>query len=251
MRLVGKPAFRRRRYPLLRTSRLQRLLDIAQVLQYDRYGIKVAQLPSGAVVKLFRRQRRLSSAAWAPAAQRFVNNATALARLGIPTVQVRRLFYCPERARYGVVYRPLVGSVLRESLSTPARDADWNVLARFVAELHQRGVYFRSLHSGNIVCLPRGGFGLIDVADLRVSTARLGVLRRARNLRPLLRDTSARSLRSRQVFGDFLGAYLAAAGLAGSSRRLLHSLAWRQWRRASAQSSVDSGSDSTSASGMR
>ncbi len=251
MRLVGKPAFRRRRYPLLRASRLRWLLDAAQVLQYDRSGIKVAQLPSGAVVKLFRQQRRLSSAAWAPAAQRFANNAAALARLGIPSVQVHRLFYCPERARYGVIYRPLAGSVLRESLSTPERDADWTVLARFVAELHRRGVYFRSLHSGNIVCLPRGGFGLIDVADLRVSTARLSVLRRARNLRPLLHDGSARSLRSRQVFGDFLEAYLAAAGLTGVSRRFLHNLAWRQWRRASAQSSVDGGSDSTSASGMR
>jgi hypothetical protein len=40
-------------------------------------------------------------------------------------------------------------------------------LARFIRHLHRQGVYFRSLHLGNILQLPGGNYGLIDILDLQ------------------------------------------------------------------------------------
>lgn len=238
------------RLRLLSGARLQRLLNAGQVLERDAYGVKVAQLPSGTILKLFRRKRRLSSAAWRPYAQRFVRNAERLAQAGVPTVQVRALFWCLQAARHVVAYRPLVGTVLRQRL-VDGDQVDWSHLAGFTAQLHRQGIYFRSLHSGNIVCLPGGGFGLIDIADLRVCSAPLGAMRRARNLRPLLQDPHMHPLREPQAFGAFLDAYRDAAGLGRIALGLFCRLAWRQWRRAAAQSSAQGGSDSGPSAGTR
>jgi hypothetical protein len=38
---------------------------------------------------------------------------------------------------------------------------------RFVAQLHNQGIYFRSLHLGNVVMTPDNELGLIDIADMR------------------------------------------------------------------------------------
>jgi hypothetical protein len=231
-------------------ARLQRLLDAAKVLERDGFGIKVAQLPCGTILKLFRRKRRISSAAWRPYAQRFVRNAAGLARLGIPTVQVRACFRCAQLARHVVAYRPLAGDVLRERVARGER-VDWTRLAGFLAHLHRQGVYFRSLHSGNIVCLPDGAFGLIDIADLRVCRRPLGALRRGRNLRPVLRDPLLQTLRERQAFREFLDAYRRAADFGSLRSAVFSRLAWRQWRRAGAQASGSGGSGSGSVAGSR
>ncbi|MBC7161281.1 MAG: toluene tolerance protein [Immundisolibacter sp.] len=217
-------------------ARLQRLLDAANVLERDGFGIKVAQLPCGTILKLFRRKRRVSSAAWRPYAQRFVRNAAHLAGAGIPTVQVRAFFQCAPAARHVVAYRPLAGDVLRERLAR-GEPVDWSRLAVFMAHLHRQGIYFRSLHSGNIVCLPGDAFGLIDIADLYVCRRPLGTLRRGRNLRPMLRDPLLQALRERQAFGGFLDAYRREAGFGSLRSEVFSRLAWRQWRRAGAQSS--------------
>lgn len=211
-------------------ARLQRLLQHARILEQDPHGIKVAQLPSGSMLKLFRRKRRVSSAAWRPYSRRFVENARHLQRLGIPTVEIRCHLHCPEWARHVVAYRPLPGEVLRDRLTAGA-EVDWRRLAGFVAGLHDRGVYFRSLHSGNVVCVSGDGFGLIDIADMRVSARPLGTMRRLRNLRPLLRDPQAAPLREQVVFGTFLEAYLEAAACGAARARLLRALAWRRWAR--------------------
>lgn len=231
-------------------ARLQRLLDAAKVLERDSFGIKVAQLPSGTILKLFRRKRRVSSAAWRPYAQRFVRNAARLARAGVPTVQVRAFFQCAQAARHVVAYRPLAGDVLRDRLARGER-VDWSRLAGFLAHLHRQGIYFRSLHSGNIVCLPDGAFGLIDIADLYVYRPPLGVLRRGRNLRPLLRDPLLQALRERRAFDAFVDAYRREAGFGSLGSEFFSRLAWRQWRRADAQSSASGGSDSGASTGSR
>jgi hypothetical protein len=48
--------------------------DGAEVLEADRHGDKVLRLTDGTMLKLFRRKRVLSSALWAPYAQRFADN---------------------------------------------------------------------------------------------------------------------------------------------------------------------------------
>ncbi|HCO44778.1 MAG TPA: hypothetical protein DIT63_11780 [Gammaproteobacteria bacterium] len=209
---------------------MQRLLQGARILEQDPHGIKVAQLPSGTILKLFRRKRLLSSAAWRPYALRFVDNARLLQQRAIPTVQIRSYLHCPQRARHVVAYRPLPGQVLRDRLAQ-GEAIDWRRVAAFVAGLHDSGVYFRSLHSGNVVCVHGGGFGLIDIADMRVFAKPLGLGRRVRNLRPLLRDPQMAPLREREVFGTFLEAYVEATQWHGLGASRLQALAWRRWSR--------------------
>jgi hypothetical protein len=234
----------------LAQSRLQHLLAAAEVLERDAFGVKVARLPSDVYLKLFRRKRLLSSAAWRPYAQRFVSNANDLARLAVPTVRVRAYFRCPQAGRHVVAYQPLGGEVLRDRLRDGSA-VDWPRLAQFVAHLHERGVYFRSLHSGNVVCVPGGGFGLIDIADLRVLRKPLGLVRRVRNLRPLLRDPALLARWQAAPFTEFIDTYCHAASVTARQESLLRRLAWWQWARCTGQGSGASASDSTSLTGSR
>lgn len=60
-------------------------------------------------------------------------------------------------------------------------------MAGFVANLHEHGVLFRSLHFGNILQTPQGGLGLIDIADLSIQPFALSCSARLRNFRHLCR----------------------------------------------------------------
>ncbi len=169
----------------------------AQVLERDRHGDKVLQLTDGSYLKLFRRKRLLSSTAWYPYAQRFADNAQVLAERNIPCPYVIGLYRIPGARRDAVHYHPLAGRTLRELIRA---DADImgtagmrEQLGRFVAGLHEAGIYFRSLHLGNIVLTPEGELGLIDIADLRAGRRPLPPHRRRRNLQHLLRDEADRA----------------------------------------------------------
>src|SRR5690606_35574721 len=60
-------------------------------------------------------------------------------------------------------------------------------LAEFITHLHECGVYFRSLHMGNIVLTPDNQLGLIDISDMRCLGRPLSRRMRDRNYRHLLR----------------------------------------------------------------
>jgi len=159
----------------------------ARVLTRDHYGDKVLALADGTILKLFRRKRLISSAAWYPYAQRFADNALALAARRIPCPEVTGVYRLPSVRREAVRYRPLAGEPLRQLVGAGAGTPELRVrLGRFVAGLHESGVYFRSLHLGNIVLVPDGEFGLIDIADLRAGRRPLSAARRRRNLRHLV-----------------------------------------------------------------
>jgi hypothetical protein len=164
------------------------LREGAKVLEVDHYGEKVLRLVDGTILKLFRRRRRLiSSAAFFPYARRFANNAVALAKLGIPVPQVIETLRIPSIKRDAVHYAPLAGNTLRELMRSglsPEREREMKTaFTRFVISLHDKGVYFRSLHLGNVVCTPEGLLGLIDFADLRIHPWALGKYLRTRNVR--------------------------------------------------------------------
>jgi tRNA A-37 threonylcarbamoyl transferase component Bud32 len=166
----------------------------ARVLERDHYGEKVLALADGSYLKLFRRKRLISSAAWYPYAKRFAENALALAERKIPCPGVIGLYRIPGVRRDAVRYRPLEGQTLRQLVRSGADAAGLRAqLGRFVAELHGAGVYFRSLHLGNIVLTPAGTLGLIDIADLRAGKRPLPAHRRRRNLQHLLRDAQDRA----------------------------------------------------------
>lgn len=166
----------------------------AVVLEQDRYGDKVLQLADGSYLKLFRRKRLITTAAWYPYAQRFADNAVALAQRQIPCPKVMEVYRIPSVARDAVHYAPLAGQTLRQLIQSGTDPTGMREqLGRFVSHLHRAGIYFRSLHLGNIVLTPSGDLGLIDIADLRAGRKPLPPHRRRRNLQHLLRDERDRT----------------------------------------------------------
>ena len=83
-----------------------------------------------------------------------------------------------------MLYSPLQGRTLKD-IYLDAPDAFTTQLPNlvdFIRTLHLRGIYFRSLHLGNIVRTPEGSLGLIDIADLSVQRRPLSKAKARRNL---------------------------------------------------------------------
>ncbi|MBK6637317.1 MAG: toluene tolerance protein [Rhodocyclaceae bacterium] len=161
------------------------LREGAKVIEQDGHGEKVLLLVDGTFLKLFRRKRLISSAMWYPYAKRFVDNAAYLVKRGIAAPKVIALYRVPSRERDAVHYHPVPGQTLRQLFRAnpvPADLADIRTqLVRFVHTLFNHGIYFRSLHLGNIVRQPDGSFGLIDISDLQHKSSPLSAYMRKRN----------------------------------------------------------------------
>lgn len=166
----------------------------AAVLEQDGFGDKVLHLADGTFLKLFRRKRLITSAAIWPYAQRFADNAAKLAALDIPCPTIIQVYRIPSIERDAVHYHPLPGLTLRQLREQPAACPE-NIreqFARFVQQLHNQGVYFRSLHLGNVVLTPDGELGLIDISDLKVYKRPLNQGLRKRNFVHMIRDDDDR-----------------------------------------------------------
>jgi tRNA A-37 threonylcarbamoyl transferase component Bud32 len=191
----------------------QALTAGAEIVERDSFGVKVLRLPDESYFKLFRRKRLLSSALWRPYVQRFADACRVLAERRIPCPEVIALYRIPYIGRDAVHYRPLPGQTLRQMLKQGLDGADAVRLRRqlgaFVARLHAEGIYFRSLHLGNIVLTPQGALGLIDLADMRAYRRGLGRILRQRNFRHMRRYPEEAEWLAGD--GEFLAAYHANA----------------------------------------
>lgn len=162
----------------------------AQVLEADQYGDKVLRLTDGTFMKLFRRKSWISKSLFNPPAKRFARNALELQVREIQCPTVINLFYIADPYRSVVHYEPLEGTTLRDTLR--AEGGAWQAahigrLARFLNRIHDSGVYFRSLHLGNIVLTPNGELGLIDISDMNCGSRPLSPALRERNMKHLFR----------------------------------------------------------------
>jgi len=175
----------------------------ATSVEIDHFGDKVLLRPDGTYIKLFRRKRLLSSAAWSPYAQRFADNAAALRARQIPCPRVIDVFRIPSIKRDAVHYHPLPGDTLRDLIAKPMSPLDRAYLRdafnRFVRRLHDLGIYFRSLHLGNVVLVPNGELGLIDISDIRIHRGPLSMFWRKRNLKRLEGITDERGWLDREL----------------------------------------------------
>lgn len=206
---------------LLDEHQLDSLLSDATTIEADGHGVKVASLADGYYLKLFRRKRLLSSALWSPQAGRFAGNAAKLACMDIPVPQIIDTFKVPSRALNGVIYRPLPGQTLRShwrSLEAAEREAEVRRFGEFLGLLHEQGVYFRSLHLGNVLLLPDMHFGLIDFSDMRIAKRALGKGLRRRNLQHLLRYEEDRNWLALEHRAPLLQGYAARCGIEAADR---------------------------------
>ncbi len=196
-----------------------KLSENADVLERDRYGEKVLRLTDGSYMKLFRRKRLLSSAVLYPYAQRFADNAIQLQARNVPCPRILGVYRIGALARDVVHYQPLPGKTLRQVYESGSEEFSQGLkkrLGSFIARLHEQGIYFRSLHLGNVILTPGDALGLIDFADLKSQATPLGKAKRLRNFRHLLRYTEDRNWLLAEDHA-FFEAYLADTGLSAKN----------------------------------
>lgn len=166
------------------------LISNSNVLERDGKGIKVVETVNQDIVKLFRLKRIYSSAFFSPYALRFLKNARKLQTKGIETVAVKKIEYCLSEQRHILTYKKITGQSIKELLTKDGKDTELiKKLISFIASLHEKGVYFRSLHAGNIIVSHNGEMALIDIADLKVYPWSLTTNQRIRNWRHFLKYT--------------------------------------------------------------
>lgn len=154
---------------LLTDTEFQVMCADATVLEQDERGMKVIQLASGDILKLFRVKRVVSGANIFSYARRFCRNAKRLTAIDIPTVRIKSLYHFEESNSSAVLYTPLEGHTLSQLIHRGSVDLSLaEKLGDFLAELHQKGIHFHSLHTGNVVLAPDGHLGLIDISDLSI-----------------------------------------------------------------------------------
>ncbi|MGV6825346.1 MAG: hypothetical protein ACWA5Q_00060 [bacterium] len=172
----------------LKKTEFDQLVADAKVLEEQSFGVKVYLLRDRRIMKLFRIKHPLRGSMLYPYSFRFAHNARHLKRLGINTVDVEHIFYYHPLRNHGVIYPLLEGTPVSLMLDDENPESLARALAAFYAQLHELGIYFRSVHPGNILQLPNGEFGLIDIADMKFKSRPLGYRERIRNFRHLLRS---------------------------------------------------------------
>jgi O-antigen ligase len=183
-RLLNKPVI------ALNTSAFHEMTTQAHVIEADGAGPKVLQLTDGSFLKLFRNRPWYTAGSFNPYSERFAINSDQLRSIGITTPPILNV-YRLEGGSSAVHYQPLPGRTLRQVLqSMPGvseRQALVERFGQFLGTLHERGVYFRSLHLGNVLLTDDNEFALIDVADMRIFPSPLSLSLRQRNLRHMQR----------------------------------------------------------------
>ncbi len=180
----------------------------ADIYSKDPWGDKVLYLRNGSFIKLFRIKHLISSARLYPYSLRFVKNAKKLFTLNIPTIEIIELFNIPSIKRTAVQYKKLEGDTLPSYLShRKFTDTMAQEFGTFISSLHNKGVYFRSIHLENVIVLPNKNFGLIDVSDMKIHSRSLSPRKRNANFRHLTRYDSHRDLLKQKLI-PFLQAYL-------------------------------------------
>ncbi|MBD9482756.1 toluene tolerance protein [Pseudomonas sp. PDM14] len=198
---------------IVTANELQDWLSQGELLEKDSHGPKVVRLSNGQLLKIFRSRRTPLFARLRPDARRFAERATHLQQLGIHTPKIVELCWIDrDKAVSACLYQPLQGRPL-DKIFRDARDEFDSLLPTFAAyirHLHELGIYFRSLHLGNILHTPDGSFGLIDFLDIRFKGRPLGRGLIRRNFQHLHNYLQRRKVEN-FPWDDLLKAYEAAS----------------------------------------
>ena len=179
----------------------------ASVIERDTFGPKVLHLADGSYLKISRRRHMFSWSLCPPYSLKFAANAKILKCMGIPTVSILEIIKLPVPRKTAVQYIPLAGETIRDiSRNGQLTKILLQKLAEFIRQLHRKGVYFRSLHFGNIVLTPEGNFGLIDIADMKFLGRILRKKEVVRNFRHMQRYVNE-DFESPKMFEELLSEY--------------------------------------------
>lgn len=198
---------------IVTAKEFQDWLSHGEVLEKDSHGAKVVRLVDGRLLKIFRSRRLPLLAKLLPEAMRFKTYAARLQALGIQTPIIRETCWIDRsKAVSACLYEPLAGQSLDRIFrdDRPHFDSLLPQLAAYIYSMHQRGIYFRSLHLGNILHTTDNDFGLIDFLDIRFKGRPLNrslVRRNFQHLRNYLQRRRVQSF----PWDELLAAYEAAS----------------------------------------
>jgi hypothetical protein len=201
----------------------------ARVLEQDERGPKVFLLADGTILKVFRPRNRWSRDTLYSNARSFCRNADRLTARDVPTVRILQLYHLGNSADTAVLYTPLPGETLRDLVKQDAITPDiCRKLGAFVAGLHRQGIYFRSLHFGNILYTEHQTFGLIDIADMNIYGWPLFVSTRIRNFKRIQKYHEDMLKLGQEKRLSIMDAYIDHAGLSGrQASRLLSQIRYQ------------------------
>lgn len=167
--------------------------------------------PDGTITKLWLRKKRLfSSYRFRSYAQRFVDNAAVLASKNIKVPEILDHAVVEGGHISVVIYRALPGNSIRDLLKTSPERVDIPALSRYILMLHEKGIFFRSIHLGNIILLPDSSYGLIDITDVRYYKKPVPLRRRAINLATPMRYIEDTNRMEAAQLPDLIDCYLSA-----------------------------------------
>jgi serine/threonine protein kinase len=198
---------------IVTANELQDWLSQGELLEKDSHGPKVIRLPDGTLLKIFRSRRNPLLARLRPDARRFAERASRLQAMAIATPSIRECAWIDrDKAVSACLYEPLAGQPLDKLFREQRAEFDRLLpqLAAYILKLHRLGIYFRSLHLGNILLTPDGSFGLIDFLDLRFKGRPLGRMLVRRNFQHLQRYLQRRKV-ANFPWNELLAAYEAAS----------------------------------------
>ncbi|WP_217476134.1 toluene tolerance protein [Stutzerimonas stutzeri] len=162
---------------IVTAQELESWLTEGKVLEKDARGPKVLALADGSFLKVFYTRRRPFLARLFPYAQRFAKNLAVLRDSGFNVPEIMDMFWLDKsNGLSGCLYQPLPGASIESIFRADPSLIKQHLpeLAHLIRRLHENGIYFRSLHIGNVILLPNGSLGLIDVLDLQKKRSPLG-----------------------------------------------------------------------------
>jgi len=182
----------------------------AVVLVRENFGNKVLITPNGNIVKAFHHRKRIGSHLTYSHIGHFLKNAFRLKIKNINTLNPIEWFRVKELKRDVVIYPEIPGKSVRDYLAS----GDVSILgklARFLACIHKKNVYFRAGHLGNFLIRNDNELALIDVCNVKF---RLDTRRRAKSVAYLFfHDRTDHQAFKRYGFDKFIEEYLRYADL--------------------------------------
>lgn len=184
------------------------LCKTSQIVVWKRNLPSIIKHDTNLITKVFCNKKRFTSDLFYPRCYRFCHNAKKLLSRGVVAPKVKHLQKIRGTNIRLVTYEEIKGTSLRALLSSGKKKLDISKLVDFFICLHDKGIYFRSLHLGNIIMLESGGFGLIDLTDTSFKIRPLSLNMRARNLSFLLSYQKDMELLQRSDDKDIVQEYL-------------------------------------------
>jgi hypothetical protein len=208
---------------LLLDADLDRMCTGGKIFEQDQRGIKVIQLSNGDILKVFRARNLFSGTRVYSHARRFCRNAARLNDLAIPTVHIKSLFHLEKSGHTAVLYKPLEGESIRNLVQQNQSKMQKTAknLGVFLSTLHERGIHFHSLHTGNILLLPNNQFGLIDISDMTIYPWRLTCDARLRSFKRLCKYQEDVRVLGADYWQELLTAYLKSSNSIATCRKRL------------------------------